>query len=118
MQQITRVIGGTVWSEDGPLQADLVLDAEGKVEALEVRGSQDTGARDEKGPRLEEGGVIDATGLWLLPGAVDVHVHFRDPGLVESEDFLTGSAAAALGGVTTVLDMPNTLPPVGDPGAL
>ncbi len=42
MQQITRVIGGTVWSEDGPLQADLVLDAEGKVEALEVRGSQDT----------------------------------------------------------------------------
>ncbi len=46
----------------------------------------------------------------LLPGGVDVHVHFRDPGLTHKEDFYTGSEAAAVGGVTTVLDMPNTVP--------
>lgn len=47
----------------------------------------------------------------ILPGAIDPHVHFRDPGLTKKEDFQTGSVAAAFGGVTTVLDMPNTLPP-------
>jgi dihydroorotase len=48
----------------------------------------------------------------LLPGGVDLHVHFRDPGMTEKEDFATGTMAAAIGGVTTVLDMPNTRPPV------
>ena len=48
----------------------------------------------------------------ILPGGVDLHVHFRDPGYPIKEDFSTGTAAAAVGGVTTVLDMPNTAPPV------
>src|SRR2546425_13140135 len=48
----------------------------------------------------------------LLPGAVDLHVHFREPGMTEKEDFRSGTTAAAIGGVTTVLDMPNTNPPV------
>ncbi len=47
----------------------------------------------------------------LLPGGVDVHVHFRDPGLTHKEDFSTGTGAAAVGGITTILDMPNTVPP-------
>lgn len=54
----------------------------------------------------------------LLPGGVDVHVHFRDPGFPPKEDFATGTEAAACGGVTTVLDMPNTRPPATTPGAL
>ena len=62
--------------------------------------------------------VIDASGLLLLPGAVDCHVHFRDPGLTASEDFSTGSAAALSGGVTTVADMPNTVPPTVDEAGL
>src|SRR2546425_2655063 len=53
----------------------------------------------------------------LLPGAVDLHVHFREPGMTHKEDFATGTAAAAVGGVTTVLDMPNTAPPVTSPSA-
>lgn len=53
---------------------------------------------------------IDLNGSLLLPGIVDPHVHFRDPGLTQKEDFSTGSKAAAAGGVTTVCDMPNTLP--------
>ena len=54
--------------------------------------------------------VIDASGLHLLPGAIDPHVHFRDPGHPEKEDLESGSRAAAAGGVTGFLDMPNNLP--------
>jgi dihydroorotase len=55
--------------------------------------------------------VYDARGLFILPGLIDAHVHFRDPGLTYKEDFASGSAAAAYGGITLVADMPNTLPP-------
>ena len=57
--------------------------------------------------------TLDIAGLHVLPGAIDVHVHFRDPGYPDKEDFFTGTAAAACGGVTTVFDMPNTIPPTG-----
>lgn len=55
--------------------------------------------------------IIDAKNKIIIPGLIDSHVHFREPGLTQKEDFLTGSMAAAAGGITTVLDMPNTLPP-------
>ena len=61
--------------------------------------------------------TLDATGLHILPGAIDVHVHFRDPGYPQKEDFASGTAAAAFGGVTTVFDMPNTLPTIDDAGS-
>ena len=54
--------------------------------------------------------TIDIKSNYLLPGFIDPHVHFRDPGLTQKEDFKTGSASAAHGGFTTVIDMPNTLP--------
>src|SRR5947209_11252897 len=62
---------------------------------------------------ISNGGIetIDGSGLKALPGLVDVHVHLRDMELAYKEDFATGTAAAAAGGFTTVLDMPNTLPP-------
>jgi dihydroorotase len=53
---------------------------------------------------------IDARGMLVLPGAIDAHVHFRDPGANYKEDWASGSAAAAAGGVTTVIDQPNTVP--------
>jgi len=62
--------------------------------------------------------VFDASGLHILPGAIDVHVHFRDPGYPDKEDWASGTAAAAFGGVTTVFDMPNTIPPTGNEEAL
>ncbi len=58
--------------------------------------------------------VIDARGALVLPGAIDVHVHFRDPGMTKKENWYTGSCAAAAGGVTTVIDHPNTIPPAID----
>jgi allantoinase len=54
--------------------------------------------------------IYDARGKYILPGVIDAHVHFRDPGLIVKEDFETGSRAAAYGGVTMVADMPNVLP--------
>ncbi|MBE5889415.1 MAG: dihydroorotase [Lachnospiraceae bacterium] len=56
--------------------------------------------------------VIDASGMIVAPGFVDVHVHFRDPGLTYKEDIQTGAAAAAAGGYTTVVCMANTKPPI------
>ena len=54
--------------------------------------------------------IIDATGCYLLPGAIDEHVHFRDPGLTHKADIITERRAAAAGGVTSIKDMPNTNP--------
>ena len=58
--------------------------------------------------------VINAKGAIVLPGAIDVHVHFRDPGMTKKENWYTGSCAAAAGGVTTVIEHPNTIPPTTD----
>lgn len=64
-------------------------------------------------PKHEE--VIDASGLLVLPGAIDPHVHFNTPGFTDHEDFTHGSMSAAVGGVTCVIDMPDTsVPPVTD----
>lgn len=66
----------------------------------------------EMGEGLEGDEVIDCEGKFLLPGAIDVHVHLRTPGETHKEDFESGTRAAAAGGVTIVLDMPNNKPPI------
>jgi dihydroorotase len=71
---------------------------------------------DDQMPPARE--TLRADGLYLLPGAIDSHVHFRDPGYPHKETWKTGSAAAACGGVTTVFEMPNTNPPTGTVAAL
>jgi dihydroorotase len=58
--------------------------------------------------------VIDAKGRHILPGLIDGHVHFREPGLSHKEDFTTGSTAAVSGGITMIMDMPNVMPPTAD----
>lgn len=66
-----------------------------------------------KCPEMEEldiDEIIDVDRNWVLPGVIDVHTHMRDPGLSHKEDFETGSKACAKGGVTTFIDMPNTVP--------
>lgn len=62
--------------------------------------------------------VIDASGCYILPGVIDDHVHFREPGLTDKADIDSESKAAAAGGITTYFDMPNTLPQTTTPEAL
>ena len=79
----------------------------------------DDGVIQEIGENLQKADagdrVIDADGLVVMPGIVDLHVHFRDPGQEYKETIETGSRAAARGGVTTVVTMPNTTPVIDEP---
>ncbi|MCI2425018.1 dihydroorotase family protein [Candidatus Acetothermia bacterium] len=59
--------------------------------------------------------IYNAAGMLVLPGIIDGHVHFRDPGETSKEDFTSGSRAAAAGGVTTIIDMPNNIVPITTP---
>jgi dihydroorotase len=82
--------------------------ADGRVRDVRIEGER----IDAVGTDLAaEGEVLDADERLLLPGAVDAHVHFRDPGAPHKETWRTGSRSAAAGGVTTVVDQPNTDPP-------
>src|SRR5262245_28566959 len=96
----TVIAGGTLATDYGVFAADVVIE-DGRVAAISSHGTR-TGA-DE---------VIDATGLVVLPGAIDPHAHFEDPGHTEREDFATGTMSAAAGGITTVVEHPLTYPPV------
>jgi dihydroorotase len=89
---------GHIVHPDGIIDASIAI-KDGRILAI--------GALEAMPPATE---TMDAAGLHILPGAIDVHVHFRDPGYTHKEDWASGSAAAAFGGVTTVFDMPNTVP--------
>ncbi|WP_420227054.1 amidohydrolase family protein [Pigmentiphaga litoralis] len=107
MSQVDLVIrGGKVVSPDHIIEASVAID-NGIIVAV---------GHDDLMPSARE--EIRADGLYLLPGAIDSHVHFRDPGYPNKETWKTGSAAAACGGVTTVFEMPNTNPATGTVEAL
>lgn len=74
------------------------------------------GKIEQVGDGLYQGKLetVDVKGKYILPGLIDAHVHFRTPGMTQKEDWTAGSKAALAGGVTTVLDMPNTNPPTTD----
>ena len=87
--------------------------ADGRVRDVRVRGE----TIDAVGQGLDAAAgerIVDARGRHLLPGAIDVHVHFREPGASHKETWTSGSRGAAAGGVTTVVDQPNTSPPTVD----
>lgn len=90
--------GGQVATPGGIVAADIGV-SNGRIAAI---GSI---------PARLGGDTLDATGLHVLPGVIDAHVHFREPGPTHKEDFETGSRAAVLGGVTAVFEMPNSDPP-------
>ena len=95
------ITGGTLVSPDTELDASIAIKG-GKIIAI--------GTADAM-PKAAE--TLDASGMHVLPGAIDSHVHFREPGYTHKEDWGSGTAAAAMGGVTTVFEMPNVNPPTG-----
>ena len=94
-----RVRNGTVMTPSGPIEADVLIAGErilGLVSREHVASAQSE---------------IDATGKWVFPGVVDLHAHTREPGYTHKEDFHSASQAAAAGGITCMVDMPNVEPP-------
>lgn len=91
---------------DEPVPGELYI-ADGRITGIRVADRSDAGTTGDRE-------VLDAEGLLVLPGAIDPHVHFFDPGYNHKEDFYHGTAASASGGVTTVIDMPDT----SDPAAI
>ena len=82
-------------------------------EVADVRIEEDKIAEIGKNLKVDKTDrVIEAKGCYVMPGFIDMHVHFRDPGFEQKEDIFTGMSAAAHGGYTTVLTMPNTKPVV------
>ena len=100
------VKNGLVVTSEGIFKMDIKI-FEGKIVAL---GS------DLSSEGVDE--ILDVNGLLVFPGLVDEHVHMREPGLEYKDDFMHGTMAAAVGGVTTVIEQPNTLPPVDEPQKL
>lgn len=96
----TLIHNATIVNEGTSVQGSVVIAGERIVEIL-TNGKPLSAPCDE---------TIDATGCYLLPGIIDDHVHFRDPGLTQKADIFTESRAAAAGGVTSFMDMPNTSP--------
>ncbi|HEY5433772.1 MAG TPA: dihydroorotase family protein, partial [Candidatus Limnocylindrales bacterium] len=91
--------GGTLVTATGRFQADLAIEGE-RIAAIVAPGTPVDAARE-----------IDATGKHVLPGAIDVHSHHREPGFTHKEDIVSATSACAAGGVTTSFAMPNIQPP-------
>ena len=96
----TLIRHAVIVNEGRKVQGAVVIEGEQIAEVL-TEGQEPSAPCDE---------VIDAQGSYLLPGVIDDHVHFRDPGLTHKADIFTESRAAAAGGVTSIMDMPNTNP--------
>jgi len=92
------LVGGSVYSNGNLVEASVGIE-DGRIAFLSAEGWTPAARR-----------TLDMRGKILVPGFIDTHVHFRDPGLTYKEDFQTGTQAAAAGGVTTVVDMPNNKP--------
>lgn len=93
--------GGTLVNENRIFQADILIEND-RISCISDRLSEEA---------WENAEITDATGLFVIPGVIDDQVHFREPGLTHKGDIAEGSRAAAAGGVTSFMDMPNVVPP-------
>lgn len=96
----TLIFGGKIVNEGTTQVASVVVDDDTITDIISGKDA----------PRGNYDQIVDASGCFVLPGIIDDHVHFRDPGLTDKADMQTESRAAAYGGVTSYLDMPNTKP--------
>ena len=104
----TLIQGGTIVNE-GEVFAGFVI-IEGETISRIIKGHDIFKGASSDIPEGSYDEIIDASGCFIIPGVIDDHVHFREPGLTEKADIDSESIAAAAGGVTTYFDMPNTVP--------
>ena len=96
----TLIKGGTIVNEGKTCKADLVIENDHIAEILPPGGNEE-----------DYSAILDATGQYIIPGVIDDQVHFREPGLTHKGNIAEGSWAAAAGGITSFMDMPNVVPP-------
>lgn len=101
----TLISGAVVVNEEQQYRADVVIEDDRIADII----------KDNHTPRDSYDTIVDATGCFVLPGVIDEHVHFREPGLTDKADMESESRAAAFGGVTSYFDMPNTKPQTTTP---
>ena len=99
------IIGGNVWTPEGFLDDSDVL----------IKGETIGAVRPSGGDRVDAAETISAEGMLVIPGLIDTHSHHRDPGFTNKEDIETATRAAAVGGVTMSVGMPNVDPPTTTP---
>lgn len=97
-------------NENHVKRGSLLIDDDGTIAAVMPSEDCPDGSSVTTSDDREIGEVVDAGGCYILPGIIDDHVHFREPGLTHKADIGSESAAAACGGVTSYLEMPNTVP--------
>ncbi|WP_276910192.1 dihydroorotase [Hallella colorans] len=104
----TIIVGGCIVNEGKTFEATIIVDDDCITDIIEGQHvSRNIGDK-----------VVNAAGCFVLPGIIDEHVHFREPGLTSKADIESESRAAAVGGITSFLDMPNTVPQTTTPEAL
>ncbi len=101
----TLISGAVIVNEEQQYRADVVIEDDRIADII----------KDNHTPRDSYDTIVDATGCFVLPGVIDEHVHFREPGLTDKADTESESRAAAFGGVTSYFDMPNTKPQTTTP---
>jgi len=108
----TLIKGGRIVNEGRTFEGSVILEDEKIISCRElgVERQQDKVAQHPALNNSQFDRVVDASGCYILPGIIDDHVHFREPGLTEKADIESESRAAAAGGVTSYFDMPNTQP--------
>lgn len=105
---LTLIKGGTLVSDGRRFRGDILVQDDTILRII----------TDSETPQLQPDKVVDAAGCLVIPGVIDSHVHMREPGLEHKATIATETRAALAGGVTTVLDMPNTVPQTTTPEAL
>ena len=109
----TLIKGGVLVNEGGMARGDILI-ADDLISSI----SKYEDTPDSSCLAADADAVVDATDCYVMPGVIDTHVHFREPGLTEKADMESESRAAAAGGVTSFLEMPNTVPQTTTPKAL
>src|SRR5574340_1095552 len=102
MKIYRALVNGTIVTPEGRFQGGIGI-SEGRIAAIAAKADVFAG-----------GEIIDCTGKFILPGIIDAHIHFQDPGFTHREDFVHGTAACAVGGITTAISHPMNDPAVVD----